>query len=340
VETPWENVQPLTAEEWNHVRGKKVQWQEMVQFLKNLQDGDNNDNDLSSSHDLVRKFAPDLLNGIAGALTHGIIHLGWAIDAENPWMIKEGLAYLNFCHIPVASLESKSVVETDALSSFLRISKEWHAHDLGNIWIAPTKARYDESFHPELVPAGFQWHLAKVLNDAHPVATKLPSWLQEKPLPEVWKDLYHLVALIYVGTRSSQKNGNFIILHLITSLWALENVCRVIDNDDVTRSALESYWAVAICTLSASSAGFPTTKQLEMAFQEFPLEEEAVDDENFDWTEIVKRGCAEQEEHNIKLVYVCKELWNRYGRWKAFSEAAQSFTLTPNITPATTKYVV
>jgi hypothetical protein len=124
-------------------------------------------------------------------------------------------------------------------------------------------------------------------------------------------------------------------------LWALENVCRVIDNDDVTRSALESYWAVAICTLSASpAAGFPTTKQLEMALQEFPLEEEAVDDENFDWTEIVKRGCAEQEEHNIKLVYVCKELWNRYGRWKAFSEAAQSFTLTPNITPATTKYVV
>jgi hypothetical protein len=336
VETPWENVQPLTAEEWNHVRGKKVQWQEMVQFLQNLEDDDDNGTLISSSHDLVQNFAPDLLNGIGGALTHGIIHLGWAIDAENPWMIKEGLAYLNFCHVPVASLESKAVVETDALSSFLRISMEWHAQDLGNTWIAPTRARYDESFHPELVPAGFQWHLAKVLKDAHPVATKLPSWLHEKPLPEVWEELYCLVALVYVGTRSSQKNGNFVILHLVTSLWALENVCRVINKDDVTRSALESYWAVAICTLSASSAGFPTTKHLETALQEFPLE--ALDEENLDWTEIVKRGCAEQEEHNIKLVYVCKALWNRYGRWKAFSEAARSFTLTPNITPAATNY--
>jgi hypothetical protein len=53
-------------------------------------------------------------------------------------------------------------------------------------------------------------------------------------------------------------------------------------------------------------------------------------------TEIVKCGCAEQEEHNIKLVYVCKELWNRYGRWKDFSAVARFFALATNITPATT----
>lgn len=46
---------------------------------------------------------------------------------------------------------------------------------------------------------------------------------------------------------------------------------------------------------------------------------------------MVARGIAEVEEHNIKLVYVMRELWKRYGYWVGFAEAAQAFTLTPNV---------
>lgn len=93
LETPWDSAEPASAEDWETWRGKKVGWQEMVKFL---------DEQNKNSNDLVTEYAPDLLGGIAGALTHGIIHLGWGVDAESPWMIQEGLAYLNFCYLPAS----------------------------------------------------------------------------------------------------------------------------------------------------------------------------------------------------------------------------------------------
>jgi len=322
----------INDDNWKEWRGQKKHWQEMVQYL----------NSKDKPYDvLVKEYAPDLLTGIAGALTHGIIHLGWGIDAQNSWMTMEGLAYLNFCYVPMAPLTQNSIQdESNAVESALRISKQWIDDDLQNTWIEPTKKKYDETFHPELVPAGFQWHLAKVLKDAHPVVTNLPSWLRNMPLPEVWKEMYRFVVVTYLSTRNpdiaKRDSGNFVVLHMITSLWALENVCNVIDDDETTRQALEQFWAVGVCLLGTAGK-YPTPKQLRATSDEL-LHDQAFDDEDFDWSPIVQRGCAETEEHNIKLVYVCQALWNRYNRWKGFSEAASSFTLTPNIGPQQTAF--
>lgn len=386
-----------TDKEWKEWRGNKVHWQEMVKFLDRqgmqvLIDGTHDDNDneneggaaiIASAHQLVRKYVPDLLPGIGGALAHGTIHLGWAIDANNYWMILEGLAYLNFCYLPIETkeLQSNAIDESSPTESILRIAKEFwkdtksdhHGNDgersLQESWIEVVKSKYDENFHPELVPAGFQWQLAKVLNEPHDVAVKLPSWFHTLPMDELFEKLYKTIVLIYLGTRTGNDvenderqqimNGNFIVLHLLTSLWGLEQVCRVIisdgteatlqqkgtksddDNDDdvdekerMIRQALEYYWSVAICLLSTSSNGFPTVDQIEKVLDDFPVSSDEVSASSFDWTDVVRRGCAEEEEHNIKLVYVCRELWQRYGPWKGFSEAAQSFTLTPNIGPS------
>ena len=51
------------------------------------------------------------------------------------------------------------------------------------------------------------------------------------------------------------------------------------------------------------------------------------------WQEITDRARAEDEEHNIKLVYVCRELWRRYGHWRGFRAAAETFIATPSIGP-------
>lgn len=330
VDTPWESVtaDDVTYDDWKKWRGQKVHWQKMVLFLKSQH---------KSDELLVKKYAPELLTGIAGGLTHGIIHLGWGIHAKNSWMTMEGLAYLNFCYVPMAPLEERSVQESFPITSAIRIAEQWKEDDLTNRWIEPTKKKYDETFHSELVPAGFQWHLAKVLKDAHPVATKLPSWLRDMPLRQLWEEMYRFVTVVFLSTRNPDtKTGNFVVLHLISSLWALENVCNIIDEDEITRSALEQFWAMGICLLGASTAGFPTPDMLKNASDEFSYNQ--IDAENFNWAPIVQRGCAEEEEHNIKLVHVCQELWNRYGYWKGFSEAANSFTLTPNIGPRKTSF--
>ena len=132
----------------------------------------------------------------AGALTYGIIHLGWAIDANSPWMVIEGLAYLKFCHIGVdegkLSLNQHDDEETP-FDSYARVARTFADSNLQAEWVDKAKNAYDESFHPELVQAGFQWQFAKVLEDAHPVATNLPAWIETIALTEIWEPMYRAV---------------------------------------------------------------------------------------------------------------------------------------------------
>lgn len=334
VPTTWDQVKPISKDEWALLRGKKEKWQETCVFLeKEKQDRFNGDTDL-----LVKEFAPDLLGGMAGALTHGIIHLGWGIDAHNDWMTTEGLAYLNFCHVGIDEQKFKDdFVEEDTPSeSMLRIANEWKSKNLKQTWIEETKAKYGEDFHPELVVAGFQWQLAKVLADPHAVATDLPTWLNKKSLEEIWKELYETTVYVYLTTRDQKGNGNFLVLHSLTSLWALEHVCCVIDDPAVSRRALKHYYGTLVVLLAASSGGFPSTESLQKIQTEFPLTK--TDDKKYDWKPTVELACKEEEEHNIKLAYVMQALWNRYNRWHGFSEAARTFTLTPNIGPSKVEY--
>jgi Questin oxidase-like len=337
VPTSWDQVQPIAnQDEWEALRGQKQKWQEMTSFLEQeLQDRFQGD-----TNALVKTYGPDLLGGISGALTHGIIHLGWGIDAGSDWMTLEGLAYLNYCHLGIAESQFQDdVIEEGApLESMLRIAQEWKSKNLRETWIEAAKAHYGTEFHPELIVAGFQWQLAKVLADPHPVATHLPTWLgKTAPLEKVWRELYQTCVYVYLATRDMKGNGNFLVLHSLTSLWALEQVCRVIDDPVVERLALKHFYGSFVCLLAASSGGFPSVEALQKIQKEFPLT--ALDDkENYDWNPTVTAACKEIEEHNIKLAYVAKALWDRYDQWHGFSEAARTFTLTPNIGPTTVEY--
>jgi len=348
---------PLTTrDEWNRVRGQKQQFWNMCHYLQR---------ELEQTFDgnvtkLVQSYAPDLLSGMAGALTHGIIHLGWALDAyqndttnhhhkdtpnKNPcWMVIEGLAYLNFVHLSVhpEQFQHQAVDETSALETWRRIARTWHENDLQHTWIAAAMAKYDEAsgFHTELIPAGFQWQLSKVLEQPHDVMRQLPTWLDTMDISASVEELYKMATILYLVTRDSQDgHGNFLVLHLISSLWGLEQVLRVIQDDDIARQALKCYHAMMIGLLATSSGGIPSLDALDaIAVDQNILT--AVDTageaqkvlEETAWADIIEKATYhEEEEHNIKLVYVTRALWRRYQYWTGFRLAAQAFTLTPNV---------
>uniref|UniRef100_A0A7S4HL89 Uncharacterized protein n=1 Tax=Odontella aurita TaxID=265563 RepID=A0A7S4HL89_9STRA len=329
VDQVWDDVVPCSAAEWTEIRGKKEKWQEMCIFLQNeLRDRFGGDED-----ELVRAYAPALLPGMAGALTHGIIHLGWAVDAKSEWMTVEGLSYLNYCFLGLDTnkirVNDEFCSEKTPLESLIRIARMWEEQGLANTWIASVKSKYGEDFHSELVPAGFQWELAKVLREPHEVATTVPNWIVDTPLSVLWEWLYRTVVLLYLASIDAEGNGNFLVLHAITSLWGLDHVLRVIDDDALTRKSLQQFYCMLVCLLSASTAGFPSADTLSVKADEYAFSSR----EHPEWKVIEERGISEEEEHNIKLVYVCHELWKRYGEWSGFCEAARSFTLTPNIGP-------
>ncbi|NJR42353.1 MAG: hypothetical protein HC767_06520 [Akkermansiaceae bacterium] len=90
------------------------------------------------------------------------------------------------------------------------------------------KYSLEAEWHPELHESGFQWHLSKVLAEGHDIFLQLPRWLDTLPVDEALEGMYKAVTLLYLvsaGEPEERSAGNFIVLHLITSLWGGEQVC-------------------------------------------------------------------------------------------------------------------
>ncbi|KAL3894473.1 MAG: hypothetical protein SGARI_007732 [Bacillariaceae sp.] len=214
--------------------------------------------------------------------------------------------------------------EASPMDTWVRASKTWEDDNLAQAWIARVKKENDKpDFHPELVPAGFQREVAKVFASPHPIATEMPTWLTSMSMPELFEALYRTTVRLYLATRDDENGtGNFLILHLTTSLWGL---------------SIAQWWANLICFLAASGGGIPNTLALKK-IQEGTYSDFNNSASDLDWSDVVEKGKAETEEHNIKLVYVTQHLWHRYGHWHPFFEAANSFTVTPDIGPDTPQY--
>jgi len=289
---------------------------------------------------VIQQYAPSLLPGLVGALTHGIIHLGWALDARSRWMTVEGLAYMVYCSLsvhPERFVHGKHD-EGSPLESLQRVADGFHQEGIHD-WVEEVKAldKYSEGsgFRSELVPAGFQWHLAKVLEEGHPMFLELPTWLDTLDYDDILEQMYKAVTVLYLSTtgqpEAPQKPGNFFVLHLVTSLWALEKVLLKLPDAD-RRAGLKCFWS-GMLGLIFTSGDFPTSNQIAAIAEKFGNAQDgdacAVADGE-EWAQIVPRAMAEEEEHNIKLAYVARELWRRYNGWSGFRVGASSFTETPN----------
>uniref|UniRef100_A0A7R9YFR3 Uncharacterized protein n=1 Tax=Pinguiococcus pyrenoidosus TaxID=172671 RepID=A0A7R9YFR3_9STRA len=331
--------EPLRPAEWKQLLGKKQKYEELLQFF------DDEEKQLGIEKTL-QKYAPSVLPGSPGALTHGIIHLGWGLDANNRRMILEGLAYMVYSFVSThpERFVHGAVPESTPMESFLRIAeadrREGIQHQIFETAVNNDKYGEASNFHAELIPAGFQWQVAKVLEEGHPVLYQMPTWLDELPVEEALKQLYKAVTLIYLTTAGEpdaiadeESHGSFLALHLITSLWGAEKIATHLPVDE-QRALLKTYYVTVLALLLTSSSGFPTVEALRGVEEKFDVND-ATEESSVaaDWEGILTRAIAEEEEHNIKLAYVARELWRRYDHWKAFRVAASTFTLTPDIGP-------
>ena len=285
---------------------------------------------------LLGEYVPSLLPGWVGSLMHGTIHLGWALDSGNRWMIIEGLAYMAFsyfsCHpertYPATRGPAK---DKSALDSLLRIADAWEA-DRGALhgWFEATLTddKYSASagFHPELAVTGAQYNIAKALAEGHPLIHATPAWIGDQDMATIWQELHEAMTLLYMT-----RPGHFIVLHLITSLHAMEQITNRISIDQQKR-AIKCYWT-AMLGVMFSLGEFPTRATLEALHLKY---KDAVDHdgspmEGQEWEHIVARALIEEEEHNPKLVYVQRLLWKRFGHRSLFRVAAGNFTLAPEI---------
>ncbi|MEK8168836.1 questin oxidase family protein [Streptomyces sp. M19] len=123
--------------------------------------------------------------------------------------------------------------------------------------------------------------------------------------------------------------GDFIALHLITSLHAMEQIAGYL-SDDQQRYAITCFWTGILCIIF-SRGEFPSAAKLRELHARF---EEAVDDgqdpaRHEEWEQTIARAVDQVEEHNPKLVYVLRRVWQRTGYRSVYRVAAGHFTPTP-----------
>ncbi|MBV4412913.1 questin oxidase family protein [Enterobacteriaceae bacterium YMB-R22] len=286
---------------------------------------------------VLARWMPELLPGWAGAFTHATIHLGWGLDYGHPRMITEGLAYMVFswvsCH-PQRQHDSERVAGANAIESLIAVVKmleqdpaafqAWAAQiQRGDI--APEKAQC----HPELKRSGLQYRVAMALAQGHPLMDATPGWLLNASLDDVWLGLHYCAAIIYLA-----RPGDFVNLHLITSLHAMEEIASRLPMAQ-RRSVARCFWQGMLGILF-SSGDVPDSATLANLHARWRA---AVDNADAPavrahWEETIQAAIAEAEEHNPKLVYVAQKLWRRTGYRSVYRAAASFFTTTPALPPS------
>ena len=331
LEPPKQSDIKLTEANWRDFLGKHEQFTSLCRFFEERVE-------TLGLEQTINVYVPELLPGCVDALLHGTIHLGWALDSGHKGMTIEGLAYLAFSYVscyPERTLSRSKTLAADLtpLDSMQRIAAEWDRDRRAlSSWVDGAlndpRLSVEAGFQPVLEHTGAQLHIAQVLAEGHPLIHSTPPWLESADQEEVWEQLYYAIMLLYLSNP-----GDFVLLHLITSLHAVEQIAQHLPRDEQSR-AIKCYWTAMLGVLFSLKA-VPTKASLGDLHARYAdstdAPERACVHEN--WKSSIERALQEREEHNPKLVYVLRKLWARFGHRSVYRVAAGHFTETPVIAP-------
>jgi hypothetical protein len=329
LEAPVASKHAISEANWESFFGKRTSFSAYCAFL------DQQEKELGMD-ELLARSVPTLLPGWVGAFTHATIHLGWALDVNHRWMTIEGLAYMAFsyvsCHPERAFPAPRGRPKNErAVDSLLRIAGAWEDdHAALQRWVeallADTAAGVALGMHPELSRSGLQYRIARLLAEGHPLIHETPRWIEEQGVATSFEQLYHVVTLLYLA-----QPGDFVLLHLITSLHAMEQIAARLPADQ-GRRVVQCFWIGMLCIIF-SGADFPKRSKLAElhATYEGAIDPPGQPAQTEGWEQIVARAMEEEEEHNPKLVYVLQRVWTRTGRRSIYRAAAACFTTTPEL---------
>ncbi len=284
---------------------------------------------------VLQEFLPQLLPGWVGALTHGAIHMGWALDAANEWMCIEGLAYMSYVYVDMQPQRCFQDTRTESstkmpLDSLLDIAHYWQDHQATlPCWIESLieeNMRTNQAgIHGELMRSGLQHRIAVMFSHGHQQMYMRPQWIDQLSLEDIWQQLHYLVALVYMAYK-----GDFFILHLLTSLHAMEHMALHL-HTNVQKECVHLYWMGLIGLMFAKAQVLePQTLNALNGKYQSQYDREPLDEQDpLSWSAIIARAKQEVEEHNPKLVYVLKRMWLLSGKRSIFRLAASEFTQTP-----------
>ncbi|APJ02815.1 questin oxidase family protein [Silvanigrella aquatica] len=323
IETQKKSDYHICEENWKEYLGKKSSFNSYYNFFKNKIE-------INGLSKVLIDFIPILIPGWMGSLAHGTIHLGWALDIKNKCMISEGLAYICYsflsCHPEKIEAGTENTKTFDSpLESFLNILEDINKEPTQfkeYIQDLIDKEKIENNFyiHPNINRMSNQFKIAALLNYEHLLIYQDQKWFKNSNIDKVWDELFYLVTLIYLYYPS-----NFICLHLITSLHAIKEISFYL-NQHEEQKCIKNYWIGMNCVLF-SLESLPNKDLFKNLIKKNNNNFDKYDDPKIQvyWTQIIEKAYLEKEEHNPKLVYVLKKLWEENNFKSVFRLAAGNF---------------
>jgi hypothetical protein len=240
----------------------------------------------------INEYFPALSHGVAGAAFHGLITLGWGLEADCDETVAEGMAYLAFCNLPLGTLAEEGVKKDP-----LQILKEVKARPELSLSTLFEQYHKDHTDHP-----GFQTRL-KIIRDKHGSALmkEFDLYLDESGSEEYMQATLKTLSQITCEGFANSGYRDFFMLHGITSYRALKMVLRHLHRASDKIVALKHYWRAFVCAYVAQGR---IDLFIPEKFYNLPLS----------WAKIIKPAIKNDDEHLIKIVYVCKREEEEYGK--------------------------
>jgi hypothetical protein len=194
---------------------------------------------------LVKKWFPQLSNGVGGSAFHGIIHLGYGISAQNKEMILDGLSHCVHSYVPFGTVsnendgvdnkeDNNNATQENKLQLIDVLNKIRNDKELQNV--IALNINKPEFASVELPLFGKKMILLSKLSQ--PLISKYCQLL--KPLlynftskEDICKWLLENSILLYNYSEIEQKNyhefNDFFLLHGVTSCYALTEILLSVD---------------------------------------------------------------------------------------------------------------
>jgi hypothetical protein len=222
--------------------------------------------DQDSAGEVLTPVLPQLMQGAGCMAFHGLIRLAHAVQSARRAELADALAYwaCRWWPVPIAETTGSTppavpAEDVEALLATLRPPAARH----GLIALAMA----DAAAQP-----GFSESVARLAIDDHTLA-----------------HLARHSAALYA------RSGSFIVLHLVTSAFAMRVLLPFLADDEERLDALAAYWRAYACGHAAAVV------ELGAAPRALP------------WSEIIGRTIAQDDDHVIKLVDACREQEAAYG---------------------------
>jgi len=237
----------------------------------------------------ISKYLPTLASGLSGAALHALIHLGWGVYIKNDTMVIDGLAYACYSYLNLEDPTAHSKLEL----SPIEILQQVHS---------------DHTFDNVINKKGFQSTMLGLTNSLPLINKYASAWkFGTNSVEDTYKEIVHLVVSLYYATGSSE----FFLLHGMTASFGIKFILPLLKHDDQIR-LLQMFWLILVVVYI--SRGRPPLQR------EIPEKE----DEFEDWSTLSKATTQSQDEHKIKVVFVCKQFSTWYPEWnQLFFKTAQ-----------------